>query len=107
MFCSFDSAPLILRLYGTGHVVRPGSGEWDELIPDFPRLPGERQIIRIAVSSLQTSCGYAVPRMELIEPRMKLVEWASGKTPEELNTYRRTKNVKSIDGFPTPFSQEN
>ena len=104
MFCSFDSAPLILRLYGTGHVVRPGTDDWDQLITNFPRLAGQRQIIHIKVNSLQTSCGYAVPKMELIEPRLKLVDWAASKEPAEIEEYWRTRNMRSIDGFPTPFA---
>ena len=30
MFCAFEGAPLILRLYGRGRVVEPGDAEWDE-----------------------------------------------------------------------------
>jgi Pyridoxamine 5'-phosphate oxidase len=36
MFCSFDSAPKILRLYGTGRVVLPGDAEFSELATHFP-----------------------------------------------------------------------
>lgn len=107
MFCSFDSAPLILRLYGTGRVIRPGNEEFDSLLACFPRLAGERQIIRINVVSLQTSCGYAVPRMELVEPRTKLVDWAASKSQQEIEAYWLAKNVKSIDGFPTPFATDS
>jgi len=107
MFCSFDTAPLILRLYGTGRIIRRGNDEYDSLITRFPRLPGERQIIRINVDSLQTSCGYAVPRMELVEPRTKLVDWAASKSQDDIEAYWHTKNMKSIDGFPTPFANDD
>lgn len=107
MFCSFGSAPLILRLYGTGRVIKRGCEEYDSLMENFPRLAGERQIIRVRVDSVQTSCGYAVPRMEFVEPRTKLVDWAADKSQQEIETYWHTKNMKSIDGFPTPFASDS
>src|SRR5262249_17382484 len=45
MFCAFEGAPQILRLYGRGHTALPGTPEWDELRPQFPSIPGARQII--------------------------------------------------------------
>src|SRR6185437_14834608 len=36
MFCSFDRAPKILRLYGTGQVILPGDPKWPELAAYFP-----------------------------------------------------------------------
>ena len=30
MFCSFDAAPNILRLYGKGYTVLPGTAEWEK-----------------------------------------------------------------------------
>src|SRR5271168_4641356 len=40
MFCSFDEKPLILRLYGQGHVVYPRDPEWADLHHLFPVTPG-------------------------------------------------------------------
>src|SRR3954468_6049204 len=57
MFCAFESAPLILRLYGRGTVVHPRDPEWSQLRPLFgPAIPGERQLIVADVESVQTSC---------------------------------------------------
>ena len=39
MFCSFDDAPLILRLYGTGALVLPGDAEWAALYHYSRRYP--------------------------------------------------------------------
>ena len=61
MWCSFDADPLILRLYGHGHVVRRQDAAWAELHRHFAALPGERQIIVLDIDAVQTSCGYAVP----------------------------------------------
>lgn len=101
MFCSFDAKPLILRLYGHGEVVRPGEERWKKLIESFTELPGTRQIILLHVESLQTSCGYSIPRYELIEDRQMLVERSEKKGEDGLAEYRAMKNRKSIDGLPT------
>jgi hypothetical protein len=79
MFCGFDEKPLILRLYGRGEIVHENSPKWPDLIAHFTQLPGQRQIIVLHIQSLQTSCGFAVPRMQLLEPRNMLVEWAQKK----------------------------
>jgi hypothetical protein len=100
MFCSFDAKPLILRLYGRGSTVLPGDAAWDDLAPRFPERAGARAIVRLAVDRVQTSCGYAVPRMDLVAPRTKLDAWASAKTADELAAYRTEKNTASIDGLP-------
>src|SRR5690606_1848807 len=92
MFCSFGAKPLILRLYGVGEAVLPGHADFEALIGRFPQTPGTRSVIRMAVDRVSTSCGYAVPRMELLEPRSTLDEWAGRKTEDELDQYRALKN---------------
>lgn len=107
MFCSFDAKPLILRLYGRGEVVRPDQPRWAGLIGQFPSLPGTRQIILLNIESLQTSCGFAVPRMELVEARPTLIEWARKKGEPALAEYRAAKNSKSIDGLVVGEEEES
>ena len=63
MFCSFDKNAEIARIYGRGSAIRPDHSRWPELIVNFPKLPGVRQVMEIRVESAMTSCGYAVPRM--------------------------------------------
>jgi hypothetical protein len=101
MFCSFDRKPLILRLYGTATEVQPDQDAWAELGAHFPDLPGARQIFDVAIESVQTSCGYAVPRMTFDEERELLCNWATKKGPEGVSAYHQEKNVVSIDGLPT------
>ena len=101
MFCSFEEKPLILRLYGRGEVVRPRDPAWGDLIGKFEQLPGHRQIIVLRIESLQTSCGFAVPRFELVEDRNLLVEWSAKKGEDGIRDYWAKKNQTSIDGLET------
>ena len=102
MFCSFDRAPNILRVYGTGKVaLRDGEG-WDALAEHFEILPGARQIITCEVESVQTSCGFAVPFMELKGERDTLVRYAENKGEDKIRQYWHDKNTHSIDGIPVP-----
>jgi hypothetical protein len=106
MFCSFDHNTKILRLYGTGRVVLPGSAEWDDLVGHFPATgygsneASRRAIIAVDVDRIADSCGYAVPIMEVVQERDVLVRHDERKTPAELAAYRREKNAVSIDGLP-------
>ena len=50
MFCAFDGAPNIVRLYGTGEVIEPQDAAFTLLQPAFgDATPGTRAIIRIRV----------------------------------------------------------
>jgi hypothetical protein len=100
MFCSFDEKPNIVRLFGRGEAVLPGDPDFDDLVGRFPALPGIRSVIRLRARRVTTSCGYAVPRMELVAPRSTLDEWAERKSDDELADYRATKNRTSLDGLP-------
>ncbi|WP_372663372.1 pyridoxamine 5'-phosphate oxidase family protein [Cohnella sp.] len=107
MFCAFEGPPNILRLYGTGTVVLPGSSEWESLYPLFTPLPGARQIITIDVHKVQTSCGYSIPFMTYEDERETLQRWSVQKGEEGLKQYRQEKNSASIDGLPTPLGEMN
>ncbi|MDA8094747.1 MAG: pyridoxamine 5'-phosphate oxidase family protein [Betaproteobacteria bacterium] len=101
MFCSFDDAPLILRLYGQGRAIQPRHEEWASLHANFPRLAGARQIIVADIESVQTSCGYGVPLFDFRAQRDTLLQWAEKKGPSGLEAYWDDKNQRSVDGLPT------
>ncbi|GAB4150477.1 MAG: pyridoxamine 5'-phosphate oxidase family protein [Cyanobacteria bacterium J069] len=103
MFCAFQDAPLILRIYGQGRTILPQSAEWDSLSPHFTPLPGTRQIITVDVVLVQTSCGTGVPLFGYAGQRDELVDWATQKGEDGLKTYRQTKNRVSLDGLITPL----
>ena len=102
MFCAFDGAPLILRIYGRGRAVQPADDEWQQLRPLFgPEMPGERQLIIAEIESVQTSCGFGVPRFGYAGQRSTLIEYAEKLGPDGIAGYRAEKNRRSIDGRPT------
>ncbi|BAY88470.1 MULTISPECIES: pyridoxamine 5'-phosphate oxidase family protein [unclassified Tolypothrix] len=104
LFCAFQEPPKILRLYGQGYVILPGSPEWDAFAPLFPALPGVRQIIIADIERVQTSCGLGVPLYEYQDQRQSLVNWAIKKGEQGVQEYQQQKNLMSIDGLPTPLS---
>ena len=61
MFCAFQGSPEIVRLYGTGRTILPGTADWDALSPLYPTYPGIRQTITATLHQTQTAYGYAVP----------------------------------------------
>lgn len=104
MFCALEGPPLILRLYGRGRVIPRGSEEFATLLAahfDNTELPGTRQMIALAIDSVQTSCGFNVPLFDYQEERDTLLRWSENKGPDGLQTYWRQKNLQSIDGLPT------
>lgn len=100
MACAFNGNPRISRIYGTGLVHPLGTPEFDALAGEFPELPGRRAIIEIGVERVTTSCGYAVPLMDLVADRDRLIEWAEKKGDDGIEEYWGKKNRASIDGLP-------
>jgi len=105
MFCSFTEKPLILRLYGKARVIEADSEEWNLLFPRFEETLGQRQIVRLEIGSVQTSCGFGVPLADGMRGRDTLRRWAEAKGADGLLEYRTKKNLQSIDGLPTGLPQ--
>ncbi len=104
MFCAFEGAPLVLRLYGTGCIIPRGTAEYRHLLAsEFANTepPGARQMVMLKVDLVQTSCGYGVPLFDYAGERDTLRRWAENKSRSGLEEYRCAKNTHSIDGFPT------
>ncbi|WEK44595.1 MAG: pyridoxamine 5'-phosphate oxidase family protein [Candidatus Sphingomonas colombiensis] len=105
MFCAFDNPALILRLYGRGRFVVAGDEGYASLAAHFPPLPGQRQVFVIAVESVQTSCGWGVPRMVLEAERQTLVKYHAQQEPAE-RLARIAGRTSSIDGLPVRVQTE-
>ncbi|MEU1972340.1 pyridoxamine 5'-phosphate oxidase family protein [Microbacterium sp. NPDC019599] len=102
MFASFGQQPRILRLHGRGRVVLPGDPLFDDVVARHPSLLGPRAVIVVDIDRIADSCGWGVPRMELVDDgeRGIMGPWAEKKGPEGLSRYRADKNLTSLDGLP-------
>lgn len=106
MFCAFEGAPNILRLYGRGRTVRPGDAEWDELTAQFTLHTGIRQFIVADIDKVQTSCGFAVPLYEYQGQRETLIKYWEHQGEDGIQTYWQEENTRSVDGLTTPIACE-
>ena len=104
MFTSFEGAPNILRLYGKGFAVLPGTADWETYAPHFTIYPSTRQLIIADIDLVQTSCGFGVPLYEYSGERDIHFEWAEKKGADGLHEYVQQNNLKSLDGLPTDIS---
>ncbi|WP_183581078.1 pyridoxamine 5'-phosphate oxidase family protein [Mucilaginibacter sp. X5P1] len=101
MFCAFDGAPNILRLYGNGYTVLPDDDEWQQLAPHFKLQLATRQLIVADIHKVQTSCGFSVPYYEYKGERDHAQKWAEHKGADGLESYKYEKNRLSMDGLHT------
>ncbi|MGI8486522.1 MAG: pyridoxamine 5'-phosphate oxidase family protein [Thermomicrobiales bacterium] len=107
MFCAFNGPPKVLRLHGKGCVIQPGDPGFDDLVAAF--TPSDdilallRAVIVIDITRISDSCGFVVPRMELIEERDQLFRHGEQKAlkqgPDWKQTYIQVNNHQSIDGL--------
>ena len=103
MFCAFNGAPNILRLYGKGYTVLPKDPDWIELSTHFELQLATRQIIVADIHKVQTSCGFSVPLYEYAGERDHAEKWAQKKGADGLEEYKKEKNRISLDGLHTPL----
>lgn len=108
MFCAFSGPPKIFRFHGRGEVLESSHPEFESMLANFTLdedvLAIARTIIKIEVERISDSCGFVVPRMDLVEERDQLPKWAKHQQSEfgdEWKTeYLEANNQRSIDGLP-------
>jgi Pyridoxamine 5'-phosphate oxidase len=105
-FCAFEGPPKIVRLHGMGEVITSGAPDYERLRALFPNYPGARAVVRVHLTRIGDSCGYAVPRYDYSGERGALIKWAESKGTDGLMAYRREKNARSLDGLPGLESAE-
>lgn len=105
MFCAFDNPALVLRLYGHGEAILPQDAGFAALAAHFPKLPGVRQVFRIAVDTVHTSCGWGVPRMTLEKERETLFKFHAQQDPSTWLA-KTADRTASIDGLPVRVQTE-
>ncbi|KAG0372835.1 hypothetical protein BGX24_012514 [Mortierella sp. AD032] len=108
MFCAFEGAPRIMRLFGTGTVHRVGTPGFDTLFNthyssdncDIHASTGKRAIILVDVYKVGSSCGYGVPYFEYKGSRPTLTNYWGKKSEGQVADYWVLKNTTSLDGLP-------
>ena len=101
MFCGFEKQPLILRVYGTADVIHPRDAAWSEFQPMFPGYVGARQVFKLQIELVLTSCGFGVPYYEFSGERPTLTLLAEKKGEAGIKDYWKEKNQLSLDQLAT------
>jgi Pyridoxamine 5'-phosphate oxidase len=100
MFCSFTRNSRILRLFGTGRVVRPDEAEFAGLLTHFgDQHAGVRAVIVVDVGRIADACGFAVPYYELVDER-PVLDAHHQKASDDAYARLIDRNRRSIDGLP-------
>lgn len=107
MFCAFEGAANIVRLYGHGETCsfdEPGFADKMKLFPAFERARG---VITVHIHRVADSCGWGVPFFDYKGERDQLRRWVDARPEEEWAARRYEGNAVSIDGLPglTPFER--
>jgi hypothetical protein len=100
MFCAYEGAALILRLYGKAQVMQFDEPGFDQELSFFPGIDRARNIVFVDVERIADSCGWGVPFYEFKGERDQLKRWVD-HTPFDAWVERRyASNAESIDGLP-------
>jgi hypothetical protein len=100
MFCAFEGAANILRLYGEGETVAFGERGFADKMALFPTFQRARGVITVRIRRIADSCGWGVPFFEYKGERDQLRRYVDDR-PEDVWVERRYEtNALSIDGLP-------
>jgi hypothetical protein len=101
MFCAFEGAPNILRLYGRGSFIQFDDPRFEPMIAEhFPDYPYARDIIVLDIERVADSCGWSIPFYDYKGERDQLQRYIQHKPLEEWRASRLARNAESIDGLP-------
>ncbi len=100
MFCAFEGAPNILRLYGSGQAFDFTHPDYQSYLDQFPGFDRARAIIVVKLKRIQDSCGWGVPIYAFKGERDQLKRYIDHKPTTEWQQSRLEKNATSIDGLP-------
>ena len=108
MFCAFAGPPKIVRLHGQGRAVPKDDPEFATLLPEFSLDDDARALVRgivvVEATRISDSCGFVVPRMELVAQRDQLMRWGEQQHATHGDRWKEryvsANNARSIDGLP-------
>ena len=99
MYCAFEGAANILRIYGRGQVIDFDHPAFDEAMSHFPGFDRARAIIKVAIDRVSDSCGWGVPFYAFQGERDQLKRWSENRPVAEWKERRYDANAQSIDGL--------
>ena len=100
MFCAFEGAANIVRVYGRGKTLtfdEPGFAEKLALFPGFTRARG---VVTVHITRVSDSCGWGAPFYDYRGERDQLRRWVDAAEDEAWVEKRYASNAVSIDGLP-------
>lgn len=108
MFCAFAGPPKIVRLHGQGRIVPEDDPEFAALLPRFSLDDDSRALARgivvVETRRISDSCGFVVPRMDLVAERDQLMRWSEQQHAKNGESWKEryvaANNAESIDGLP-------
>ena len=100
MFCAYEGAPLILRLYGEGRATTLGDAGFAEKLAWFPGFERARAVIEVDITRIADSCGWGIPFYAFQGERDQLRRHVEHRPHEEWAERRYETNAVSIDGLP-------
>jgi hypothetical protein len=100
MWCAFDGAANILRVYGKGTSTALDSPDYPALLDLFPGRPQARAVITVRVTRVADSCGWSIPFYEYRGERDQLRRYIDNIEPETWKARRFEGGARSIDGLP-------
>ena len=114
MFCAFAGPPKIVRLHGEGRVVPNDDPEFATLLAEFSLDDDARALARgivvVEATRISDSCGFVVPRMDLVSQRDQLLRWGEQQHAKNGESWKEryvaANNAQSIDGLPGYDPQE-
>ncbi|HEY1446924.1 MAG TPA: pyridoxamine 5'-phosphate oxidase family protein [Caulobacteraceae bacterium] len=100
MFCAFEGAANILRLYGRGESMAFDDPRFADRMKLFPGFERARAVITVHIHRVADSCGWGVPFFDYRGERDQLRRWVEAKPFDEWAALRFESNATSIDGLP-------
>ena len=100
MFCAFEGAANIVRIFGKGRSIPFDHPEFPALRARFKATQSARGVMWIDITRVTDACGWAVPFYDYVGERDQLARYIDHKTPEEWVESRYERNALSLDGLP-------
>ena len=102
MFCAFDGAANIVRLYGQGEAVQFDDPRFAGLLALFSNFDKARAIVTVKLDRISDSCGWGVPFYEFKGEREQLQRYANNPRTDGRTWEQRwyEGNAESTDGLP-------